>query len=187
MADNRKVCEARVLRFDPETQGKPEYRTYAVPYEEGNTVMDMLCYIYENLDGSLAFRMGCAGAGHQRCGACPVVVNGRPRLSCKTLVEEKMTIDPHPGFEVIRDLALDFDKRREDVELKPSVMISVDPEKCDGCRDCVMICPMGIYEMRKTDGKAIADAVHIGGCCGESCSQCAIFCKNSAITIADIQ
>lgn len=186
MGDDKKVCEAKVFRFDPETQKEPEYRIYSVPYEEGNTVMDILCHIYENLDGSLAFRMGCAGAGHQRCGACPVVVNGRPRLSCKALVEGKMTIEPHPRFEVIRDLALDFDKKREDIELKPSVKITIDSEKCDGCRDCVIICPIRIYELKKSTDKVIPNVAHLTSCCGESCSQCVIFCKNSAITVEDI-
>ena len=68
MAENSKVCKAIVFRFDPETDREPKYDNYSVPYEEGNTVMDVLNYIYEILDGSLAFRMGCAGAGHQRCG-----------------------------------------------------------------------------------------------------------------------
>jgi succinate dehydrogenase/fumarate reductase-like Fe-S protein len=187
MTDTNNVSKVKVFRFDPEIDKKPRYDNYSVPYEDGNTVMDVLNYIYEFLDPSLAFRVGCSGAGYQRCGACPIVLNGKPVLSCKSLAIEEMEITPHPKFEVIRDLAIDFDKSHKvQKKSKQTVKITVDPEKCDACGDCVFVCHLKVYKLKKVENKAISVPVDIDSCCGESCNMCAIFCKNQAITIEDI-
>ena len=125
------MVSMKVFRFDPEVGKEPRFETYLVPHE--GSVLDALRYIYENYDSSMAYRFGCSGAGHQRCGACPVLVNGRPALSCKKLIEKEMTIEAHPKFEVIRDLVLDFDReRKRDKKIIPDVKITIDREKCDG-------------------------------------------------------
>ncbi len=186
MNNGQKMTQTKVFRFDPAVDKEPRYETYPAPFE-GRTVLDMLKYIYENHDSTLSFRLGCAGAGQARCGACAVLVNGTPALSCKKLAEEGMTIEPHPRFEAIKDLALDFDREKERVtETTIRVKITVNPEKCDGCRDCVLICPVKVYEVQKSGGRAIAVPVDIGSCCGLTCNQCAMFCKNSAIKIEAI-
>ena len=187
MNDKKRISKIKIYRFDPETDSHERFDEFKVPYEQGNTVMNILTYIYENLDSSLAFRIGCSGAGHQRCGACPVVVNNKPVLSCKYLAEEEMTISPHPKFEIIKDLAIDFERmKKKTKEGIPKVKISVDSEKCDGCRDCVFVCPMKVYELKKQGDKVVSFPVDLNSCCGESCNQCAIFCKNSAIVVEDI-
>jgi NAD-dependent dihydropyrimidine dehydrogenase PreA subunit len=187
MNKSQKMTQVKVFRFDPQVDKDPRYETYLTPFE-GHTVLDVLKYIYENYDSSLAFRFGCSGAGYERCGACSVLVNGRPALSCKQLAEEEMTIEPHPKCAVIRDLAIDFDRKVGTVkELKPSVKIVVDPEKCDGCRDCVLICPLQVYEIQKSGGRGISVPVDMASCCGLTCGQCAIFCRNSAIKIEAIK
>lgn len=180
-------AEVKVYRFDPIVDEQPRYQTYKVPIE-GRTVLGVLRYIQENEDPSLAFRFGCAGGGGgPRCGACPVVVNGEPTLSCKKVATNQMTIEPHPKYSVIKDLVVDFDQLNEMLDEKkrntPAIEIIVDPTKCDGCRDCILNCPVRVYDVQKVDGKGIAVAVDIKSCCGFTCRQCAIFCKNGAITL----
>ena len=58
---------------------------YQVPITEGMVVLDGILYIQAHLDGTLACRWNCKAA---KCGSCSAEVNGRPRLMCKTRVDE---------------------------------------------------------------------------------------------------
>ncbi len=59
-------------------------------------------------------------------------------------------------------------------------MVSVDAEKCEGCEECVNICPNEVFQM--SDGKSSPDA---GGEC-ENCESCLGVCPTDAITISEI-
>jgi succinate dehydrogenase/fumarate reductase iron-sulfur protein len=101
------VAQVRVCRFDPKVDIAQHFNVWEVPYEEGQTVLDILVYIYEHLDPTLAFRWGCK-KGH--CGSCPLQVNGKPVFSCREQATAEMVVEPHPKFEVIKDLVVDFEK-----------------------------------------------------------------------------
>ena len=95
----------KIFKYDPQVDAEPRYDEYLVPYLY-RTVLDVLRYIYENLDSTFAFRWGCSKG---RCRACVVSVNGRPALACAKLAEKEMKIEPHPRFRVIKDLLVDFE------------------------------------------------------------------------------
>lgn len=42
-------------------------------------------------------------------------VNGEPVLACQELAAEEMVIEPHPKFQVIKDLVVDFDEVKEEM------------------------------------------------------------------------
>ena len=64
-----KTITARVFRMDPSVDETPRYQEYRVPFEEGMSAMDVLDYIYQNLDGTLAYydHAGCALGICARC------------------------------------------------------------------------------------------------------------------------
>ncbi len=50
-----KMIRVKVFRFDPAADKEPWYQTYQVPWEKGMSAMTALDYIYQNLDGTLAY------------------------------------------------------------------------------------------------------------------------------------
>lgn len=53
----------------------------------------------------------------------------------------------------------------------------VDQDKCEGCEECVDVCPMEVFEMR--DGKSFP--VNADDC--EGCESCVEVCEAGAITV----
>lgn len=58
--------------------------------------------------------------------------------------------------------------------------INIDLEKCEGCGDCVEICPVGILSLGE-DGKAVVGDVT--EC--EGCESCVAVCNNEAVTLTE--
>lgn len=102
MAD--RMVKVKVFRFDPSVDGGPWYRTYEVPFEEGMTAMNALDYIYEHLDGSLAY-YDHAACSLGVCGRCAGKVDGRPGLLCQLRLGGDATIEPLSRERVVKDLA----------------------------------------------------------------------------------
>jgi len=99
----------KIFRFDPEKDKKSRFQTFKnVPYENMR-VTDVLNYIYQNLDSSLAFRYSCRGG---LCGVCLLKVNGKACLACHRIAEKEMTIEPPSQYPVIKDLVVDLEKKK---------------------------------------------------------------------------
>ncbi len=89
---------------------------YAVPARANQTVLDVVTHIQREVDPTLAYRFACRVG---MCGSCAMVVNGRPRWTCRTHVSRvaqdgALELRPLSNLPVIRDLATDmapfFDK-----------------------------------------------------------------------------
>jgi len=151
----------RILRFDPEKDKKPHWQQFEVEAEPTDRVLDLLHYIRDEQDGTLAFRRSC---GHGICGSDAMVINGKNRLACKTLVKDlkqPITVEPLKGFQVIKDLIVDmepfFAKYRtimpyliNDEPLPPTERLQTpeerelfdDTTKCILCACCTTSCPV---------------------------------------------
>ena len=80
---------------------------YCVPCTAGLSVMDVLDYIYENLDPTLAY-FSHEACRQTACGRCLVRVNGTVRLACGCPAEgERLVLAPW-NDEVLRDLLCRF-------------------------------------------------------------------------------
>jgi succinate dehydrogenase / fumarate reductase iron-sulfur subunit len=82
---------------------------YEVPVETGMVVLDAIHWIQGHLQPDLAVRWNCKAA---KCGSCSAEVNGRPRLMCKTRMDdlppdEPVVVEPLRAFPLIRDLVTD--------------------------------------------------------------------------------
>src|SRR5512140_467803 len=61
------------------------FQTFAVPRRPNQTVLDVVTEIQRDQDPTLAYRFACRVG---MCGSCAMVVNGRPRWTCRTRVSE---------------------------------------------------------------------------------------------------
>jgi fumarate reductase iron-sulfur subunit len=95
---------------------KGSYQEFDVPRHPSQTVLDVVTYIQRALDPSLAYRFACRVG---MCGSCAMMVNGVPRWTCRTHIDnvvkaDKLEIGPLRNLPVIRDLVSDmrefFDK-----------------------------------------------------------------------------
>lgn len=64
-------------------------------------------------------------------------------------------------------------------QLEMPFTLQVDPERCKGCRTCVEVCPKGVFELYRLDGKQKARVAHMTGC--EQCTACVKQCPERAI------
>jgi fumarate reductase iron-sulfur subunit len=95
------------------------FQTFAVPRRAHQTILDVVTEIQREQDATLSYRFACRVG---MCGSCAMVVNGRPRWTCRTRVSEavednKLTLEPLRNFTVVKDLTVDmaafFDKWRD--------------------------------------------------------------------------
>lgn len=115
----------KVLRYNPEKDDKPYWKTYNLDVDDDSTILDVLNEIHWQHDGSLAYRRSCRSA---ICGSCAMKVNGQNVLACETPMHQfkgnKLKIEPLPGFKILKDLVVDMDDFFDKLErIKPYLIL----------------------------------------------------------------
>lgn len=166
-ANTGRMIKLEIQRRDTEN-GAERWEKFEVPYRSGMNVISALMAIQKNptmSDGKkttpVSWDMNCL---EEVCGACSMVINGRPRQSCSTLIDqltEPIRLEPMKTFPVIRDLQVDR-SRMFDALKKVKAWVPIDgtydlgegprmPErkrqwayelsKCMTCGVCMEACP----------------------------------------------
>jgi fumarate reductase iron-sulfur subunit len=165
MAD---LITLRVTRYRPENETEPTTQDYEIPLRREWAVLDGLNHIKDHLDGTLSYRWSCRMG---ICGSCGMTVNGEPRLTCATFLEDcapgPIRVEPLRNFPVIRDLVVEIgDFMRKLPQVKPWIIreeeASIDSEylqtpaeldqykqfsMCINCMLCYSACP--VYALDK--------------------------------------
>ena len=91
----------------------PGYQEFAVPFEDGATVLDALIWIRTHADPSLAIRYSCINANV--CKECTIAIDGVVHYACTTRLRSDavMVLEPLPGKPVLRDLVTETRPPRE--------------------------------------------------------------------------
>ena len=107
MSAQVRTLTIKALKFDPQSAvSKPHFREYKLQETDSMTIFIALNLIREHQDPDLSFDFVCrAGI----CGSCGMMINGRPRLACRTLTKDLpdvITLMPLPAFKLIKDLSV---------------------------------------------------------------------------------
>jgi succinate dehydrogenase/fumarate reductase-like Fe-S protein len=102
---NKDIARVQIYRQGTPGYQPEELQEYEVPFNPGWTVLDVLNYIYRELDGTLGYRFHCRSGV---CVGCLIELNGNNILACKCLMEREMTIRPPQGKRCVRDLITDI-------------------------------------------------------------------------------
>lgn len=166
------MSENKTVKFKITRQDGPNSASYVeefeVPYRTNMNVISALMEIRRNpvdtrnRDTSPPqWEMNCL---EEVCGACSMVINGKPRQACTALIdqlEQPITLEPMRTFPVVRDLAVDR-SRMFDALKKVKAWIPIDGtydlgpgprmaetkrqwayelSKCMTCGVCLEACP----------------------------------------------
>jgi fumarate reductase iron-sulfur subunit len=103
---------AGVLRVDVwRGTAKGRFQSFAVMRRANQTVLDVVTEIQREQDATLSYRFACRVG---MCGSCAMVVNGRPRWTCRTRIAQvvkaggMLQLEPLRNFTVVKDLTVDM-------------------------------------------------------------------------------
>ncbi len=112
-----------ITRFDPERDEVPRTQEYEIPVQSDWKVLDAINFIKDEVDPTISHRWSCRMAV---CGSCGMMVNGEPKLTCKTALEDygdSLTIEPLANFPIVRDLVVELEAFMEKLKrVKPWVI-----------------------------------------------------------------
>ena len=153
----------RIRRFDPEKDAEPHWEDYHVTVHSTDRLLDALHQVKWEQDGSLSFRRSCA---HGVCGSDAMRVNGRNRLSCKSLIkdlnpDQPILVEAIKGLPLLKDLIVDMEPffqayrnvmpflvtsgnepSRERLQSPEQRARFDDTTKCILCAACTSSCPV---------------------------------------------
>lgn len=165
-----RTLEFEIFRYNPQDPSSvPHMQKFTLNETENMTLFIALNRLREEQDPSLQFDFCCRAA---ICGACGMVINGRPGLACKTQIKdlpEKIKLLPLPIFKLVGDLSVDtgvwFREMYDKVESWVHTKKTFDPnaieermdnavaesiyelERCVECGCCISAC--GTARMRE--------------------------------------
>lgn len=165
MAD--RIIELRVLRRDgPDSPSR--WEGFRIPHRPGLNVISCLMEIQRNPVNAhgeptapVVWEQNCL---ENVCGSCTMLVNGRPRQACATLVDRiglKIELSPLTKFRTLRDLIVDRTPMFEALkklkawvpidgtyDLGPGPLLSAEDQalrysvsQCMTCGCCMEACP----------------------------------------------
>ncbi len=156
------------LKYNPSDENsQPTFVDYTLEETPGMTLYIALSKIKASIDHDLSSDFVCrAGI----CGACGMIINGKPKLACRTLTSEfedgKIELLPLPTFKIIKDLSVDtgswmknmsmrvnswivsneeYDISKLEKRIEPEVADEVfELDRCIECGLCVAGCSTAI-------------------------------------------
>jgi fumarate reductase iron-sulfur subunit len=158
-----RLLQFEIFRYNPEDkESTPHMQTFVLEETTNMTLFIALNRLREEQDPGLIFDF-CCRAGI--CGACAMVINGRPGLACQTKTKdlpETITLLPLPVFKLIGDLSVDtgiwfremyqkteswihttkeFDSAKEEERMDNAVAEEIyELERCIECGCCISAC-----------------------------------------------
>ena len=118
------------LKYNPSDENsQPTFVDYTLEETPGMTLYIALSKIKATLDHDLSSDFVCrAGI----CGACGMIINGKPKLACKTLTSEfkdaKIALLPLPTFKLIKDLSVDTGSWMKNMSMRVNSWIVANEE-----------------------------------------------------------
>jgi succinate dehydrogenase / fumarate reductase iron-sulfur subunit len=107
------MIRLRVKRQD-QPGAQPYWEEFAIPYRPQHNVVSLLMALRENPANARGERVAPvvfeANCMEEVCGSCTMVINGRVRQACSTLIDtlsQPITLEPMSKFPVVRDLLVD--------------------------------------------------------------------------------
>lgn len=95
-------------------EDKPYWESFSLEYDKDDTILALLIRLEHPDNGSAPVHHEC-NCKEEMCGTCTIRINGKPRLSCSTLVtnlrkstpQKPIILEPLEKFAVIKDLTVD--------------------------------------------------------------------------------
>ncbi|WP_456324530.1 fumarate reductase iron-sulfur subunit [Desulfonauticus submarinus] len=158
-----RILQFNIFRYNPnDPDSKPHLQSFYLDETPNLNLFIALNRIREEQDPSLMFDFCCRAA---ICGACAMVINGKPGLACKTKTKdlpEQINLLPLPGFKLVGDLAVDtgtwframnerieawvhsskeFDPRAEEERMDNALAEQIyELDRCIECGCCIAAC-----------------------------------------------